>query len=240
MQDRAPPIPAKPAKITPAIRRIAACKAKQRKLAKACAIAGRTAATKRRKKRKEAIANAQAYKLAKKKDLQCSKHTTSNDAGRYTTNSSLIANKDNNNAYNRAYIPPAKAEEEEEDSSSNNNSVNSGTSDSTDKGKGSSACKRGKGALRYKDTPLYKRQHVTSYLYSPPSMPYTDIYIYYIQVVTAVCPIIARYLKVLIAFEPTSAKWRSTIRYILILPSSSKEEADLVGIGKKALQKAYI
>ncbi|KAK2069294.1 hypothetical protein P8C59_003886 [Phyllachora maydis] len=100
--------PAKPAKITPAIRRTAACKAKQRK---------------------------------------------------YTTNSSLIANKDNNNAYNGVYIPPAKAEEEEEKegSSGDNNSVNSSTSDSADKGKGGGMRERGDGASRYKDTLLYKQ-----------------------------------------------------------------------------------
>ncbi|KAK2067445.1 hypothetical protein P8C59_001185 [Phyllachora maydis] len=103
------PTPTKPAKIMPAIRRIAARKAKRR-----------------------------------------------DNAGRYTTNSSLIANKDDNNAYNRAYIPPTDIEEEE-GSSSNDNSVNSSTSDSTNKGKGSSVYKRSKGALRCKDTPLYKR-----------------------------------------------------------------------------------
>ncbi|KAK2073312.1 hypothetical protein P8C59_007601 [Phyllachora maydis] len=131
------PIPAKPAKIIPAIRRAATCKVKRRKSAKAYTT---------------------AYKLAKKKDLRRSKRTTSGDAGRYTTNSSLIADKDNNNAYNRVYIPSAKAEEEkEEDSSSNNNGVNSSTSDSADKGKGSGVYKRSKGALRYKDILLYKR-----------------------------------------------------------------------------------
>ncbi|KAK2072050.1 hypothetical protein P8C59_006427 [Phyllachora maydis] len=77
-----------------------------------------------------------------------SKRTTSGDAGRYTTNSGLIANKDDNDAYNRAYIPPANIEEEE-GGSSNDNSVNSSTSNSTDKGKGSGAYKRSKGALRY-------------------------------------------------------------------------------------------
>ncbi|KAK2072135.1 hypothetical protein P8C59_006507 [Phyllachora maydis] len=141
------PTPAKPAKITPAVYRAAAHKAKRRKSAKARAIAGRAAAAKR----------------PKKEDLQRSKHTTSSNAGRYTTNSGLIADKDDNNAYNRAYMPPANAEEEEKEeeeekgSSSNNNSVNSSTSDSTDKGKGSSARKRGKGALRCKDILLYKQ-----------------------------------------------------------------------------------
>ncbi|KAK2070748.1 hypothetical protein P8C59_005220 [Phyllachora maydis] len=154
------PTPAKLAKITPAIYRIAACKAKQHKLAKAYTIVGRAAAAKRRKKRKEAVANARAYKLAKKEDLQYSKHTTSSNASRYTTNSSLIADKDDNNAYNRAYIPPAdteKEEEEEEGSSSNDNGVNSSTSDSANKGKGSSIYEHSKGASRYKDTLLYKR-----------------------------------------------------------------------------------
>ncbi|KAK2067360.1 hypothetical protein P8C59_001109 [Phyllachora maydis] len=151
-------MPAKPAKITPAVRHTAACKAKQRKSAKACAIAGRAAAAKRRKKRKEAVANAQACKLAKKEDLQRFKRTTSSDTGRYTTNSGLTANKDDNDAYNRAYVPPANTEEEKEDGSSNDNGVNGGTSDSTDKGKASSARKRGKGALRYKDI-LPRKRH---------------------------------------------------------------------------------
>ncbi|KAK2066935.1 hypothetical protein P8C59_000713 [Phyllachora maydis] len=150
------PILAKPAKITPAVRRTAAYKAKRRKSAKAYTTAGRAVAAKRRKKRKEATANAQASELAKKEGLRRSKHTAGSNAGRYTTNSGLIANKDDNNAYNRVYIPPTNIEKEE-GSSGNNNSVNSSTSNSTDKGKGSSAYKRSKGALRYKDTPLYKR-----------------------------------------------------------------------------------
>ncbi|KAK2074615.1 hypothetical protein P8C59_008809 [Phyllachora maydis] len=124
------PILAKPAKITPAIRRVAVRKAKQRKLAKACAIA------------------------AKKEGPRRSKRTAGSDAGRYTTNSSLIANKDDNNAYNRAYMPSANAEEEEEGGSSNNNSVNSSTSDSANKGKGSSACERSKSALRCEVRPI--------------------------------------------------------------------------------------
>ncbi|KAK2066389.1 hypothetical protein P8C59_000218 [Phyllachora maydis] len=115
-------MPTKPAKIIPAIHCAAACKAKRRKSAKARAIA------------------------AKKEGLQCSKRTTSSNASRNTTNSSLIANKDNNNAYNRAYIPPANIEEEK-GGSSNDNSINSSTSDSADKGKGSGIYKRGKGAL---------------------------------------------------------------------------------------------
>ncbi|KAK2066325.1 hypothetical protein P8C59_000154 [Phyllachora maydis] len=125
------PIPAKPAKITLAIRHAAAYKAKRRKLAKACAIA---------------------------------------------------ADKDDNDAYNRVYMPPANAEEEEEEEegSGDNNSVNSSTSDSANKGEGSSAYKRGKGASRYKDMLLHKQQRVTSYPYSPSNTPYTDIYIYYI------------------------------------------------------------
>ncbi|KAK2072802.1 hypothetical protein P8C59_007136 [Phyllachora maydis] len=144
--------------ITPAIRCTAACKAKQRKSAKACTTAGRAAATKYYKKRKKAVANAWASKLAKKEGLQRSKRTTGNNAGRYTTNSGLIANKDNDNAYNRAYVPPINVEKEEEGGSSNNNSVNSSTSNSADKGKGSSVYKRGEGALYYEDTPPYKRQ----------------------------------------------------------------------------------
>ncbi|KAK2073374.1 hypothetical protein P8C59_007662 [Phyllachora maydis] len=116
--------PTKPAKITPAIRHTAACKAKRRKSAKTYAIAGRAAAA--------------------------------NNAGRYTTDSGLAANKDNNNAYNRVYMPPADIEEEE-GSSSDDNSVNSGASDSADKGKGSSIYKRGKGTLHCKDILLYKQ-----------------------------------------------------------------------------------
>ncbi|KAK2069325.1 hypothetical protein P8C59_003916 [Phyllachora maydis] len=123
------PIPAKPAKITPAIRYIAAYKAKQRKSAKAHAIA---------------------------EGLQRSKRTAGSDAGRYTTNSGLTANKDDNNAYNRAYMPPANIKEEE-DGSGDDNSVNGGTSNSADKGKGSGIYKRGEGALYYKDILLYKR-----------------------------------------------------------------------------------
>ncbi|KAK2068178.1 hypothetical protein P8C59_002835 [Phyllachora maydis] len=135
-QSSRPPLPIQtPAKITPAIRRAAARKAKQCKSAKACAI--------------------------------CFKRTTSSNAGRYTTDSGLTANKDNNNAYNRAYIPPTNVEEEK-GSSGNNDSVNSDTSNSIDKGEGSSAYKRDKGALCCKDTPLYKRQRVASYPYSPP------------------------------------------------------------------------
>ncbi|KAK2067942.1 hypothetical protein P8C59_001641 [Phyllachora maydis] len=149
------PTPAKPAKITLAVRRAAAYKAKQRKSAKACTIA------------------------AKKEGLRRSKRTTSSNAGRYTTNSSLIANKDDNNAYNRVYIPPANIEEEE-GSSGNDNSINSSTSDSTDKGKDSSMYERSKGALRRKDILLYKRQCVASYPYGPPSTPYADIYVYYV------------------------------------------------------------
>ncbi|KAK2068660.1 hypothetical protein P8C59_003290 [Phyllachora maydis] len=102
------PTPAKPAKITPAIRRIAACKAKQRELAKAYAIA------------------------AKKEGLRRSKRTASSNAGRYTTDSSLMANKNNNNAYNGAYMPPADIEEEK-GGSSDNDGVNSSTSNSADK-----------------------------------------------------------------------------------------------------------
>ncbi|KAK2067532.1 hypothetical protein P8C59_001268 [Phyllachora maydis] len=152
------PIPAKLAKITLAIYRTAARKAKQRKSAKAYTTA------------------------AKKEDLRRSKRTTGGNAGRYTTNSSLIANKDNNNTYNRAYMPPADIEEEEkeEEGSSDNNSINSSTSNSTDKGKGSSIRKRGEGASRYKDIPLRKQQRVVSYPYSPPSTPYTDIYVHYV------------------------------------------------------------
>ncbi|KAK2067204.1 hypothetical protein P8C59_000963 [Phyllachora maydis] len=150
-------MPAKPAKITLAIRYTAACKAKRRELAKARAAR--------------------------------SKRTTGSNTSRYTTNSGLMANKDDNNVYNRVYVPSANIEEEE-GSSSDNNSINSSTSDSTDKGEGSGVYKRSEGALRCEDTLLYKRQCVISYPYSPP-----------------VCPIIARYLKVLIASKPTSA-WR--------------------------------
>ncbi|KAK2066414.1 hypothetical protein P8C59_000238 [Phyllachora maydis] len=133
------PILAKPAKITPAIRCTAAYKAKRRELAKACAAAGRAAAAKRYKKRKEA----------------CSKRTASSDAGRYTTNSGLTANKDDNNAYNGAYMPPADIEEEEEGGSSDNNGINSGTSDSANKGEGSGAYEYGESALRYEAAPTF-------------------------------------------------------------------------------------
>ncbi|KAK2066311.1 hypothetical protein P8C59_000140 [Phyllachora maydis] len=139
-------MPAKPAKITPAIRRAAAYK---------------------------------ANKLAKKEGLWRSKRTASGNAGRNTTDSSLTANKDDNNAYNRAYIPPANTEKEE-GSSSDNNGVNSGTSDSADKGEGSSIYKYGKGALHRKDTLLYKRQCITSYPYSPPGVPCANICVYYV------------------------------------------------------------
>ncbi|KAK2069239.1 hypothetical protein P8C59_003836 [Phyllachora maydis] len=121
-------MPAKPAKITLAIRRTAARKAKRRKSAK-------------------------AYTTAE--GLRRFKRTTGGDAGRYTTNSSLTANKDDNNAYNRVYIPPTNAEEEE-GGSSDNDGINSSTSDSADKGKGGSVYKRGKGALRCKDILPYK------------------------------------------------------------------------------------
>ncbi|KAK2072795.1 hypothetical protein P8C59_007129 [Phyllachora maydis] len=137
------PILAKPAKIMPAVRRVAACEAKRRELAKARATAGRAAAAKR----------------SKKEDLQRSKHTTGGNAGRYTTDSGLIANKDDNNTYNGVYVPPAnieKEEEKEEGSSSDNNGVNSSTSDSADKGEGSDIYKRSKGALRCEDILLYK------------------------------------------------------------------------------------
>ncbi|KAK2066227.1 hypothetical protein P8C59_000062 [Phyllachora maydis] len=154
-------MPAKLAKITPAIRRAATHKAKQHKSAKARTTAGRAAAAKRYKKRKEAAANARAYKLAKKEDLQRSKRTAGSNAGRYTTNSGLTADKDDNNAYNRVYVPPTNVEkeeeeEEEEDGSSNDNSVNSSTSDSADKGEGGGIYKRGKGASHCKDILLRK------------------------------------------------------------------------------------
>ncbi|KAK2067206.1 hypothetical protein P8C59_000965 [Phyllachora maydis] len=108
-----------------------------------------------------------------------SKRTASSNAGRYTTNSSFMANKDDNNAYNRAYMPPVNAEEEE-DSSSDDNGVNSGTSDSADKGEGGGTYERSKSALRREDMPLYKRQYVVSYPCGPPSAPCTDIYVYYV------------------------------------------------------------
>ncbi|KAK2069309.1 hypothetical protein P8C59_003900 [Phyllachora maydis] len=107
------------------------------------------------------------------------KRTTSGDTGRYTTNSGLTADKDDNNIYNKAYMPPTNIEEEK-GGSGNDNGVNSSTSDSTNKGKGSSARKHGKGASRCKDILLYKRQRVMSYPYSPPSTPYTNIYVYYV------------------------------------------------------------
>ncbi|KAK2073346.1 hypothetical protein P8C59_007635 [Phyllachora maydis] len=105
---------------------------------------------------------------SKKEGPRRSKCTAGSNAGRYTTDSSLMADKDDNNAYNRVYIPPTDIEEEE-GSSGDDNSVNSGTSNSTDKGKGSGVYKRGEGALHCE-----------------------------------ACPVIARYLKVLIASKPTS------------------------------------
>ncbi|KAK2072672.1 hypothetical protein P8C59_007010 [Phyllachora maydis] len=123
--------------------------------------------------------NGPGGKLAKKEGLRRSKRTAGSNAGRYTTNSGLMANKDDNNAYNRVYMPLTDIKEEK-GSSSNDNSINGGTSDSTNKVEGSSVYKRSKGALRYKDTLLYKQQCVTSYLYSLPSTPYTNIYVYYV------------------------------------------------------------
>ncbi|KAK2072851.1 hypothetical protein P8C59_007181 [Phyllachora maydis] len=115
-----------------------------------------------------------------------SKRTAGSNTGRYITDSGLIANKDDNNAYNGAYVPPADIEEEEEkEGSGNNDGVNGSTSDSADKGEGSGIYKHGKGALRYKDTLLYKRQHVMSYPCSPSGAPCADIYVYCVQVVTA-------------------------------------------------------
>ncbi|KAK2074917.1 hypothetical protein P8C59_009087 [Phyllachora maydis] len=108
------------------------------KLAKIIPAICRTAA--RKAKRRE---SAKAYAIA------------GYNAGRYTTNSGLTANKDDNDAYNRAYMPPANIEEEE-GGSGDNNGVNSSTSNGTDKGKSSGAYKRGKGALYYKDILLYK------------------------------------------------------------------------------------
>ncbi|KAK2073337.1 hypothetical protein P8C59_007626 [Phyllachora maydis] len=124
-------IPAKPAKITLAICHTAARKAKRRKSAKAYATA------------------------AKKEGLRRSKHITGSNAGRYTTNSGLIANKDDNNAYNRVYIPSANIEEEK-GGSGDDDSINGGTSDSADKVKGSGTYKRSKGALYCEDTLLCK------------------------------------------------------------------------------------
>ncbi|KAK2068434.1 hypothetical protein P8C59_003070 [Phyllachora maydis] len=123
------PTPAKPAKITPAICYTAACKAKQRKSAKAYAIA---------------------------EGLRRSKRTTSGDTGRNTTDSGLTANKDDNNTYNRAYVLPANTEEEK-GGSGDNDSVNSSTSNGTDKGKDGGICERSEGALHCEDTLLYKR-----------------------------------------------------------------------------------
>ncbi|KAK2070914.1 hypothetical protein P8C59_005375 [Phyllachora maydis] len=102
-----------------------------------------------------AIRRTAAYE-AKQRESAKARAIAGYNAGRYTTNSSLIANRDDNNAYNKAYMPPTNMEEEK-GGSSNNNSVNSSTSDSADKGKDSSIYKRSKGASRCKDTPLYKR-----------------------------------------------------------------------------------
>ncbi|KAK2070811.1 hypothetical protein P8C59_005278 [Phyllachora maydis] len=143
-----------------------------------------------------------ACKLAKKEDLRRSKRTTSGNAGRYTTDSGLIANKDDNNAYDGAYVPPANTEEEEEGNSGDNNSVNGGTSDSADKGKGSGAYKRGKSALHCEDILLPR-------------------------------PIIARYLKVLMAFKPASA-----IRVISKGPINEDKELSYSEI-QRAINQAF-
>ncbi|KAK2068764.1 hypothetical protein P8C59_003386 [Phyllachora maydis] len=121
-----------------------------------------------------------ASKLAKKEGLRRSKYTAGGNTGRYTTNSGLTANKDDNNAYNGVYMPPANIEEEKKGGSSDNNGINGSTSDNANKGKGSSTRKYGEGALRYKDILLCKQQRVISYLYSLPGIPYADIYVYYV------------------------------------------------------------
>ncbi|KAK2073071.1 hypothetical protein P8C59_007380 [Phyllachora maydis] len=90
------------------------------------------------------------------KTIRRSKRTAGGNTGRNTTDSGLTADKDDNNAYNRAYMPPTNIEKEK-GSSSNDNSINGSTSDSADKGKGSSVYERGEGALHYKDTLLYKQ-----------------------------------------------------------------------------------
>ncbi|KAK2068579.1 hypothetical protein P8C59_003211 [Phyllachora maydis] len=65
------------------------------------------------------------------------------NAGIYTNDPSLLANKDKDNAYNRAYKPPTNIEEKgsskdnskgkEEEDNSNNNSTSNSASNSKDK-----------------------------------------------------------------------------------------------------------
>ncbi|KAK2068607.1 hypothetical protein P8C59_003239 [Phyllachora maydis] len=86
------------------------------------------------------------------------------NAGIYTNNTGLLADKDKDNAYNRAYKPPtnieeedsskdnSKEEEEEEDNSSNN-----GTSNSTGNSKDKARRELSNSGSYYKDILLYKR-----------------------------------------------------------------------------------
>ncbi|KAK2075446.1 hypothetical protein P8C59_009574 [Phyllachora maydis] len=108
-----------------------------------------------------AIRYAAAYKL-KREEMA--------NAGVYTNNTSPLANKDKDNAYNRAYKPPTNIKEEgsskdnskeEEDKSSNNNSTGDSAGNSKDKARR----KLSNSSLRYK---------------APPSTAYADIYVYYI------------------------------------------------------------
>ncbi|KAK2072060.1 hypothetical protein P8C59_006437 [Phyllachora maydis] len=123
-------------------------------------------------------------------DNDSTSDSTSNSkdkAGRKPSNSSLYykANKNEDNTYNRAYKPPANTEEEGGDKDNSkeeeeDNGDNNGTSNSTSNSKDKAGYKPGNSSLHYKDIPLYKRQYGASYPYSPPSTAYANIYIYYI------------------------------------------------------------
>ncbi|KAK2067210.1 hypothetical protein P8C59_000969 [Phyllachora maydis] len=81
-----------------------------------------------------------------------------NNTGIYTNNPSPLANKNKDNAYNRAYKPPTNIEEEsgnkdnskeeEEEDNSDNNSTSNSTSNSKDKARykpsDSSLCYKGR------------------------------------------------------------------------------------------------
>ncbi|KAK2068653.1 hypothetical protein P8C59_003283 [Phyllachora maydis] len=92
------------------------------------------------------------------------------NTGIYTNNPRPLANKNKDDAYNRAYKPPTNIEEKgsnkddskkEEKDNSNDNSTSDGTSNSKDKA-----------GHKPSDSSLYYKA-------------YADIYIYYISAVTA-------------------------------------------------------
>ncbi|KAK2072034.1 hypothetical protein P8C59_006411 [Phyllachora maydis] len=151
-------------KITPAIRRIAACKPNKNK------DNTYNKAYKPPTNIEEEGSNKDNSKEKKEdnSDNNSTSNSTSNskDKARYKPgNSSLYykANKDKDNAYNRVYKPPTNIEEEgsskdnskeeEEEDNSNNDS----TSDSTGNSKDKAGYRPMNSSLRYKDTPLYKQ-----------------------------------------------------------------------------------